>query len=362
MRDDIALSPFILYIQLGLPVDSLIGLSGPSITNSPAESFSQPAHLRSDTYTDSLSGSPTFHMSSPEPRRTASPPNRATGATPIPIHPTAPLAAITTVTAPVAMGVPIPRSSSGHQLQRHHSMIISSTSSSASTEQSSSTTTTSPSSSLPPSPFTFSPPPTTTFNTHFQRNGARPRTTSEAQYYQDQDQDMAFSSGTQLTTPPSSNPSPFAFHLPVIHQHLPLNIPPGGHGGAWGLGPQLTYPSVPPPSLSSSLGSPIISRRNSVGAQQQQQWTNSPPPTSPIAESADEYGGGDVHAHAAETNAGGQLSRRTSVERGARIAETGSLVPRRRGTGSDTRRGTTGSSSRSRGAGRPRRTGEGSFS
>lgn len=215
--------------------------------------------------------------------------------------------------------------------------MLSSTSSSSASTELSSTTTTSPSSSLPPSPFTFSPPQNTTFGVNIQINGGRrPRATSEAQHY-DQDQDMAFSSGTQLTTPPSSNPSPWQFQLPVIHQNLPLNIPAGGgHGHAWGLGPQLTYPSVPPPSLSSSLGSPIISRRNSVGPQQRQ--ASPPPPPSPIAEST---AGNLSSTTMAESNSQG-VTRRASIERGARVAETGSLVSRNRGAtagGSTSRRG-----------------------
>ena len=78
---------------------------------------------------------------------------------------------------------------------------------------------------------------------------------------------------TQLTTPPSST-SPL---LQIGDAATPF-----AH--------QLSYPSVPPPSLSSSLGSPVYSRRNSFG----------------------------------------QTIRRTSMDRGAgRIAETGSLRNRR---------------------------------
>jgi hypothetical protein len=78
---------------------------------------------------------------------------------------------------------------------------------------------------------------------------------------------------------------------------------------------QLSYPSVPPPSLSSSLGSPVVSlspdlsRRNSAAQ-------------GPVG-----TGGGP----GASTIAG---RRRVSIERGARIAETGSLVGRGRGGGS----------------------------
>lgn len=339
--------------QLGMPVDSLIGLSGSSVSNSPAQSFSQPAHLRRESSaSDESGGVPSIHDThTSEPRRAASPPNRATGATPIPIHPSAPLAAITTTAAPVPMGVPIPRSNSNHQPQRHHAVILSSASSSVSTETS--TTTTSPSSSLPPSPFAFSPP-TTTLAANFRHGNGRLRTTSDAPYFNEQDQDVSFSNGTHLTTPPSSNNSPFALHLPVMHEHLPLNIP---HVNAWGLGPQLSYPSVPPPSLSSSLGSPILSRRNSVHAQHR---ASSPSPTSSAAPNIQDgnpsegsRGAHEDNSHAtpepdvnsstpvSTPNAGttgispGSLRRFTSVERGARVAETGSLVPRRRGGGSN---------------------------
>ncbi|KAF8309006.1 hypothetical protein DL93DRAFT_1794027 [Clavulina sp. PMI_390] len=197
---------------------------------------------------------------------------------------------------PPAMGLPIPRSNSGIQAQRSHPIMLSSTSSSASTEAS--TTTTSPTSSAPPSPFTFSPPVGITFRTngrsrdrdwerdHDRGSSTRGRTFSDAHHhrnsqphsYASYSQGMAFSNGTQLTTP-SSNPSPNGINLPIpliqqqLHQnqhqpHLfhPLAIHPNTLGGlVWG-GAQLSYPSVPPPSLSSSLASPIVSRRSSMSA------------------------------------------------------------------------------------------------
>jgi hypothetical protein len=377
---------FMCYHQLGLAVDSLIGLSGSSVPNSPAQSFLQPTHLRRESSASESGGISSVHDAhTSEPRRTASPPNRATGATPIPIHPSAPLAAITTTAAPVPMGVPIPRSNSNHQPQRHHSVNLSSTSSSsASTETS--TTTTSPSSSLPPSPFAFSPP-TTTLAANFRHGNGRPRATSDAPYFNEQDQDVSFSNGTQLTTPSSSNNSPFALHLPVMHEHLPLNIP---HVGAWSLGPQLSYPSVPPPSLSSSLGSPILSRRNSVHAQHR---ASSPPPSSLAASNIQDGNAGEDGNGAREDNdratpepgvnsgtpvstpnvgtTGASLSslrRFTSVERGARIAETGSLVAHRRGEGGGGRGGSNSGgggggrgATSSRGANRARRGGDGAF-
>ena len=107
---------------------------------------------------------------------------------------------------------------------------------------------------------------------------------------------------TQATTPPSSaSPLPLQGHTfqPMPHQ--------------------LSYPSVPPPSLSSSLGSPIVSlspnlsRRNSVGQG---------PGGSGTGGGGSGPGGSTI---------GGR--RRVSIERGARIAETGSLVGRGRGGG-----------------------------
>ncbi|KAF9818024.1 hypothetical protein IEO21_02985 [Rhodonia placenta] len=86
---------------------------------------------------------------------------------------------------------------------------------------------------------------------------------------------------TGITTPPSSAPL-------VAHPPAPYPAPP----------PPLSYPSVPPPSLSSSFGSP--------------------PPM------MGEHFMGRGHSR------GASHSRRTSVERGARVAETGSLLPRGR--------------------------------
>jgi len=234
----------------------LIGLSGASVANSPAESLSQPTHLRTHTsaFLSSTSSSSSSFSSSPEFDQIL--PNRATGATPIPIHHPHP-----TMTTPI--GLPIPRSNNAQQTQRRLPALSTATSSS----------TTSPSSSLPPSPFTFSPSNHQLTHEH------------ESSY------------NTQATTPPSST-SPF----PIV---------PGLQGFAFQpLPQQLSYPSVPPPSLSSSLGSPVVSlspnvsRRNSVG-----------------------QGQGHV------PGGGGAVRRRMSLERGARVAETGSLVGRGRGGG-----------------------------
>ncbi|KAH9835395.1 uncharacterized protein C8Q71DRAFT_765696 [Rhodofomes roseus] len=130
----------------------------------------------------------------------------------------------------------------------------------------------SPSSVSSSSPFPLSPP------------SASPMPTSYA------------SATTNLTTPPSS-------------ASLTSN-PPGPYPGA---ATTLSYPSVPPPSLSSSFGSPsttyhinaMYSRRESVDRRP--------------AESGS-FSRSQSQGH----------SRRASVERGARVAETGSLLPRGR--------------------------------
>ncbi|KAF7975693.1 hypothetical protein HWV62_8809 [Athelia sp. TMB] len=95
--------------------------------------------------------------------------------------------------------------------------------------------------------------------------------------------ELSTSITTNLTTPPSS-------------ASLNSNPPAPYPGGALHT---LSYPSVPPPSLSSSLGSPTV--------------------TYPINRRGS---GGYTYR--------GTGSRRESVERGARIAETGTLVPRSR--------------------------------
>ncbi|KDQ10466.1 hypothetical protein BOTBODRAFT_36170 [Botryobasidium botryosum FD-172 SS1] len=107
---------------------------------------------------------------------------------------------------------------------------------------------------------------------------------------------------TQYTTPPSST-SPLV-HLPFPHAP-----------------PSLSYPSVPPPSLSSSLGSPVM------------MFQPIPPsPTVPLSR------------RSSTSQAQSANARRMSTERGARVAETGSLRDRRQsgtaGAGSGSSSGT----------------------
>ena len=125
---------------------------------------------------------------------------------------------------------------------------------------------------------------------------------------------------TQLTTPPSSA---------SLQSNPPAPYPQPTAG--------LSYPSVPPPSLSSSLGSPVVATHVPV--------RDIPPsPIDPISRRASlhftqhdrRYSQGERRV--VETGSilelGRSRSRHGSVERGARIAETGSLVRSRAGSGS----------------------------
>lgn len=127
------------------------------------------------------------------------------------------------------------------------------------------------------------------------------------------------SGATNLTTPPSSA---------SLRETLPA---PYGTPGASSAITGLSYPSVPPPSLSSSLGSPVVMTHHipspgpgqgvQVGQRHSQQWGER------------RFSGGFSHSHSHSQSQGqGQGSRRTSVERGARIAETGSLARSRAGS------------------------------
>jgi len=154
-------------------------------------------------------------------------------------------------------------------------------------------------------------------------------------------------SASETTTPlshsPSSMESPFPFS-PALSAHAPagssvlsngtqLTTPPSsGSVQSGGVGPPhavsgvhaLTYPSVPPPSLSSSYGSPVVSylpQRESAS------------PVEPLSRRGSRGCGGGVPAGVESGTGWGNgrsVSRRDSVERGARIAETGTLVPRSR--------------------------------
>ncbi|KAG8954843.1 hypothetical protein FRC04_010326 [Tulasnella sp. 424] len=239
--------------RLGLPIDNLIGLPASS-----TDSYSQPTHVRPPTSaartssTDTRTGS---HAPNPE------------------VRPGGP-------SRPQLGGLPIPiaRVGATPRPTQHASYSYSTT-----------PNTNSPASLQSPFPFS---PTTTTHTTGNRPAGGTTTSNSSSTGSAAASADDILSPGlavpssylTQVTTPPSST-SPI---VNLIH-----------HGGETHVQVihQLSYPSVPPPSLSSSLGSPVYSRRNSFGQN---------PGTS--------IGSG----------------RRTSIERGARIAETGSLVRNRR--------------------------------
>ncbi|KAJ7746428.1 hypothetical protein DFH07DRAFT_924345 [Mycena maculata] len=110
---------------------------------------------------------------------------------------------------------------------------------------------------------------------------------------------------SNLTSPPTSIP----------HNGLTFGAPSRG----------LTYPSVPPPSLSSSFGSPTVTyhmphREPSLSPVEPQSRRNSMRRGGRVAES------GSLRSISASRST--SQSRRASVERGGRVAETGTLVPR----------------------------------
>ncbi|KAI0056610.1 hypothetical protein BV25DRAFT_1872699 [Artomyces pyxidatus] len=116
---------------------------------------------------------------------------------------------------------------------------------------------------------------------------------------------------TNMTTPPSSTSIPLTMH--PMSARAPLS-----------------YPSVPPPSLSSSFGSPVAyhMQHPSHGAPPHEQLSSSP-----VEAHTNRWGvprRGSFERRASLMSGRSSSSRRESVERGARIAETGQLVPRSR--------------------------------
>ena len=125
---------------------------------------------------------------------------------------------------------------------------------------------------------------------------------------------------TQLTTPPSSA---------SLQSNPPAPYPQPATG--------LSYPSVPPPSLSSSLGSPIVSTHASI--------RDMPPsPIDPLSRRSSlqfvqhdrRYSQGERRVVEVGNlrELGRTRSRHGSFERGGRIAETGTLVRSRASSGS----------------------------
>ncbi|TFK49280.1 hypothetical protein OE88DRAFT_1702851 [Heliocybe sulcata] len=123
------------------------------------------------------------------------------------------------------------------------------------------------------------------------------------------------SNDTAITTPPSS----------TSLQYNPLAPYPAAHH-------TLSYPSVPPPSLSSSYGSPVIAYHHP-----QRDPSLSPIEARSRRNSYQRRGSFERRSGHATGESSGSLrsisrsqSRRESVERGVRVAETGTLVPRSR--------------------------------
>ncbi|KAF7338745.1 hypothetical protein MSAN_02196900 [Mycena sanguinolenta] len=131
------------------------------------------------------------------------------------------------------------------------------------------------------------------------------------------------SSDSPFPFSPVTSPNPTGSYVSVssIVTSPPTSYNPGGVAfGAPSRG--LSYPSVPPPSLSSSFGSPTVSyhmhmpqRDHSLSPVEPQSRRNSIRRGARVAES------GSLHRSSSQ-------SRRTSVERGGRVAESGQLVPR----------------------------------
>ncbi|KAJ7669376.1 hypothetical protein DFH06DRAFT_981811 [Mycena polygramma] len=134
-------------------------------------------------------------------------------------------------------------------------------------------------------------------------------------------------------SPSSSSDSPFPFSPvtspnPTSFVSVSSNVtsPPTSYNGGVTFGAPsrgLTYPSVPPPSLSSSFGSPTVSyhmphrdREHSLSPVEPQSRRNSIRRGARVVES------GSLWSRSTSQ------SRRNSMERGGRVAETGQLIPR----------------------------------
>ncbi|KAJ6616519.1 hypothetical protein B0H10DRAFT_2037486 [Mycena sp. CBHHK59/15] len=123
---------------------------------------------------------------------------------------------------------------------------------------------------------------------------------------------------TPLSHSPASSPgSPFPFSPPASAMSAATSPPTsytGFNTGAPARG--LSYPSVPPPSLASSFGSPTVAYH----------MPHREPADPPSRRNSVRRGG----ARVAESGSLRSVSRSASasVERGARVAETGQLVPR----------------------------------
>lgn len=155
-------------------------------------------------------------------------------------------------------------------------------------------------------------------------------------------------SETPQSHSPSSSESPFPFS-PVLSAQLEsyvsastqVTTPPSSaslqsnHPGLYPMGPpSLSYPSVPPPSLSSSLGSPTVSYH-----MPHRDYPSSPVDSFSLSRrSSAGVRRGSFERRVADSGSLREISgsRRGSVERGGRVAETGSLVRSRASSAAST--------------------------
>jgi hypothetical protein len=143
---------------------------------------------------------------------------------------------------------------------------------------------------------------------------------------------------TPLSRSPSSadSPSPFPFSPitstnPASYVSTNTNITSPGSSESWTIhnatiaSQTLTYPSVPPPSLASSVGSPTVSTLGQHGVP-------SHSPVEPLSRGNSMAGRRSQSRTAEPTNlrSGNPSGSRVNVERGGRVAETGTLMPRSR--------------------------------
>ncbi|KAJ6572122.1 hypothetical protein B0H19DRAFT_1132638 [Mycena capillaripes] len=130
------------------------------------------------------------------------------------------------------------------------------------------------------------------------------------------------SSDSPFPFSPVTSPNPTSYSVNSNITSPPTSYNPGGVTfGAPSRG--LTYPSVPPPSLSSSFGSPTVSyhmphRDHSLSPVEPQSRRNS----------IRRGGGARVVESGSLWSRSTSQSRRNSMERGGRVAETGQLIPR----------------------------------
>ncbi|KAG2107330.1 hypothetical protein BD769DRAFT_1630614 [Suillus cothurnatus] len=149
-------------------------------------------------------------------------------------------------------------------------------------------------------------------------------------------------SNTPLSHSPSSTESPFPFS-PIVGTHPTSFVSNGTHmttppssasltsnpPSTFTISHALSYPSVPPPSLSSSYGSPVVSyiphRDHSLS------------PGVPLSRRSSNPRGNIERRFADPVSIRNNRSpsRHESIERGARVAETGQLIPRARPTSAE---------------------------